>query len=54
MERAIACCVYRFTTLATEVAAFIEEFKDELDGAGRRLVVRNGFHAPQEVATAAG
>ena len=40
--------------LQVEVAAYIEAFADELDGAGRRLVVRNGHHEPREVTTAAG
>jgi putative transposase len=40
--------------LQAEVAAYIETFADELDGAGRRLVVRNGHHEPREVTTAAG
>ena len=40
--------------LQAEVAAYIEAFKDEFDEAGRRLVVRNGFHEPREVTTAAG
>jgi putative transposase len=40
--------------LQAEVAAYVEAFKDELDEAGRRLVVRNGFHEPREVTTAAG
>jgi len=40
--------------LQAEVATYIEQFTDELDEAGRRLVVRNGFHAEREVTTAAG
>ena len=40
--------------LQAEVAAYVEQFKDELDEHGRRLVVRNGFHAEREVTTAAG
>jgi len=40
--------------LQAEVAAYIEAHVGELDGDGRRLVVRNGFHDPREVATAAG
>ena len=40
--------------LQAEVAAYIEAFADELDEAGRRLVVRNGYHAEREVTTAAG
>ncbi|GAA4667108.1 hypothetical protein GCM10023197_22840 [Gordonia humi] len=40
--------------LRAEVAAYVEAFADEFDEAGRRLVVRNGFHEPREVTTAAG
>ncbi len=40
--------------LQAEVAAYIESFADEVDDVGRRLVVRNGFHAEREVTTAAG
>ena len=40
--------------LQAEVAAYIEAFADQLDENGRRLVVRNGFHEPREVPTAAG
>lgn len=40
--------------LQAEVAAYVEAFADELDEAGRRLVVRNGHHEPREVMTAAG
>ena len=40
--------------LQAEVAAYIDAFVDELDEAGRRLVVRNGHHEPREVTTAAG
>ena len=40
--------------LQAEVAAYIEAFADELDEAGRRLVVRNGHHEPRVVTTAAG
>ncbi len=40
--------------LQAEVAAYIEASADELDEAGRRLVVRNGHHAEREVTTAAG
>jgi transposase-like protein len=40
--------------LQAEVAAYIEAFAGELDEDGRRLVVRNGFHEPREVTTAAG
>jgi putative transposase len=35
--------------LEAEVAAYVEQFKDELDEHDRRLVVRNGFHAEREV-----
>lgn len=40
--------------LQAEVAAYVEAFADQVDEAGRRLVVRNGHHAPREVTTAAG
>ena len=40
--------------LQAEVAAYVEAFVDQFDEAGRRLVVRNGHHAPREVMTAAG
>jgi putative transposase len=40
--------------LRAEVAAYVEQFTDEVDEAGRRLVVRNGYHRPREVTTAAG
>src|SRR4051812_15991184 len=42
------------TALQAEVAAYIEAHADQLDEHGRRLVVRNGFHDPREVATSAG
>jgi transposase-like protein len=40
--------------LRAEVAADIEAFADELDEAGRRLVLRNGHHNERQVTTAAG
>lgn len=40
--------------LRAEVAAYCAQFADERDENGRRLVVRNGYHAPREVTTAAG
>jgi hypothetical protein len=40
--------------LQAEVAAYIEQFSNELDENGLRLVVRNGHHEPREVTTAAG
>ena len=40
--------------LQAEVAAYVEQFVDQLDGDGRRLVVRNGYHHEREVLTAAG
>lgn len=40
--------------LQAEVAAYIEQFGDQLDESGRRLVVRNGYHREREVLTAAG
>ena len=40
--------------LHAEVAAYIEQFGDQVDEAGHRLVVRNGYHQQREVLTAAG
>jgi putative transposase len=40
--------------LQAEVAAYIEAFCGEVDEAGHRLVVRNGYHGEREVTTAAG
>ncbi len=40
--------------LQAEVAAYIEAHGHEVDEHGRRLVVRNGYHAEREVTTAAG
>ena len=40
--------------LQAEVAAYIEQFVDQVDDNGRRLVVRNGYHREREVLTAAG
>jgi transposase-like protein len=40
--------------LQAEVAAFVDAHRAEVDEQGRRLVVRNGFHAAREVTTAAG
>ncbi len=40
--------------LQAEVAAYIEAHADALDADGCRLVVRNGYHQPREVTTAAG
>jgi len=40
--------------LLAEVAAYVEAHTDQVDEDGHRLVVRNGFHEPREVATAAG
>lgn len=40
--------------LRAEVAAYVEQFADQLDEQGRRLVVRNGYHREREVLTAAG
>ena len=39
--------------LLAEVAGYLEAHRGEVDGDGRRLVVRNGFHEPREVMTAA-
>ena len=40
--------------LQAEVAAYIDAHLREVDEAGHRLVLRNGFHQPREVVTAAG
>ena len=40
--------------LQAEVAAYVEQFVDQGDARGRRLVVRNGSHHEREVLTAAG
>jgi putative transposase len=40
--------------LAAEVAAYVDQFSDQLDERGRRLVVRNGHHQQRDVLTAAG
>ena len=40
--------------LKAEVTAYVEQFADQLDANGRRLVVRNGYHQAREVLTAAG
>lgn len=39
--------------LKAEVAAYVEQFADQLDENGRRLVVRSGYHQAREVLTAA-
>ena len=40
--------------LRAEVAAYIDQFADQVDENGHRLVVRNGYHNAREVMTAAG
>ncbi len=40
--------------LEAEVNAYIAELADQRDEHGRRLVVRNGYHQPRKVTTAAG
>jgi hypothetical protein len=40
--------------LMSEAAAFVEQFVDQVDENGRRLVVHNGYHQAREVLTAAG
>jgi transposase-like protein len=40
--------------LQAEVAAYIDAYAEQLDGDGRRLVVRNGSHGERDVTTAAG
>jgi hypothetical protein len=37
-----------------EVAAYVEQFADQRDDNGGRLVLSNGYHPPREVLTAAG
>ncbi|MEU9223512.1 IS256 family transposase [Streptomyces massasporeus] len=39
--------------LEAEVSAYISELAGQRDDSGRRLVVRNGFHQPRKVTTAA-
>jgi hypothetical protein len=36
-----------------EVAAYVEQFADQRDDNGPRLVLRNGYHQPREVLTTA-
>jgi len=40
--------------LQAELAAYIDAHVDELDAAGRRLLVRNGYHGERDVTTGAG
>ncbi len=40
--------------LRAEVAAYVDAHCGEVDDHGHRMVVRNGFHEPREVTTAAG
>ena len=40
--------------LKAEVAAYVEQFADQVDEDGHRLVVRNGYHRQRQVLTAAG
>lgn len=40
--------------LEAEVSFYIAELADQRDESGRRLVVRNGYHQPRSVTTAAG
>ena len=40
--------------LEAEVNSYLAELADQRDEAGRRLVVRNGFHAERTIATSAG
>ena len=40
--------------LQAEIAAYVEAHADQVDEAGRRLVVRNGHHVARAVTTAAG
>ncbi|GAX56568.1 IS256 family transposase [Streptomyces olivochromogenes] len=40
--------------LEAEVNQYVAELASETDGDGRRLVVRNSYHQPRTVVTAAG
>ena len=40
--------------LQAEVAGYVDAHAGEVDAEGHRLVVRNGYHEPREVAKAAG
>jgi putative transposase len=40
--------------LGAEVETYIAQFADERDKQGRRLVMRNGYHQPQEVLSSTG
>ncbi|MGW7260304.1 IS256 family transposase, partial [Streptomyces sp. NPDC054834] len=40
--------------LEVEVNTYIAELTEQRDESGRRMVVRNGYHQPRKVATAAG
>ncbi|MEY9849706.1 IS256 family transposase [Streptacidiphilus sp. MAP5-3] len=40
--------------LEAEVNSYVAELADQRDESGRRLVVRNGYHQPRKVTTAAG
>ncbi len=40
--------------LRAEAGAYVEQFVDQVDEHGRRLVVRNGYHRERDVLTAAG
>lgn len=40
--------------LLAEVEDYVQAHRDEVDEVGHRLVVRNGYHDPRQVATAAG
>jgi putative transposase len=40
--------------LEAEVNTYIAELADQRDESGRRLAVRNGYHQPRKVTTAAG
>jgi putative transposase len=37
--------------LQAEVTGYVDQFVDEVDENGHRLVVRNGYHEPREVVT---
>ncbi len=47
-------CRMLAAALEAEVNSYIAELSDQRDENGRRLVVRNGYHQPRKVTTAAG
>ena len=56
IDEIVRACARRMlaATLEAEVNPCLAELADVRDEAGRRLVVRNGYHQRREIATAAG